>query len=65
MEHQALDVVTRTHLSTAEAAYHLGLRPQTLRIHACRETGPVRPIRVCGRLLWPVAEIKKVLGVAK
>lgn len=65
MDFPALDAVTRTHLSTAEAAYHLGLRPQTLRMHACYETGPVRPIRVCNRLLWPVTEIKKVLGVAK
>jgi hypothetical protein len=28
-----------------------------------REDGPIRPLRVNGRLAWPVAEIRRVLGV--
>lgn len=28
------------------------------------ENGPLRPIRVHGRLAWPVAEIRRLLGVA-
>ena len=55
---------TRTALPTAEAAGHLSRAQQTLRIWAMREDGPIRPIRVHGRLAWPVAEIKRVLGVA-
>jgi hypothetical protein len=55
----ALEV--RTHVDTACAAFHLGRRPQTLRVWACAENGPLRPIRINGRLAWPVAEIRRVL----
>ena len=55
---------TRTAIPTAEAAAHLNRAPQTLWLWACKESGPVRPIRVMGRLAWPVADIKRVLGVA-
>lgn len=54
---------TRAALPTFEAAFHLNRAQQTLRIWACRENGPLRPIRICGRLAWPVAEIKRLLGV--
>ncbi len=54
---------TRTHLTTAHAAFHLGRAQQTLRIWACNESGPLRPVRVNGRLAWPVSEIKRVLEV--
>ena len=57
-----IDAETRTSLPTGEAAYHLNRKQQTLRIWACRESGPIRPIRVNGRLAWPVAEIRKLLG---
>lgn len=53
----------RLTLPTAEAAYHLNRADQTLRLWAMREDGPVRPIRVSGRLAWPVSELKRVLGV--
>lgn len=53
----------RAALGTAEAAAHLGLRPQTLRGWACSEQGAIRPLRMNGRLRWPVAEIKRVLGL--
>lgn len=51
----------RTALTTGEAAAHLGRRPQTLRLWACEESGPLRPIRVHGRLMWPVAEVRRLL----
>jgi hypothetical protein len=55
---------TRTALPTPEAAGHLNRAPQTLRLWACLENGPLRPVRINGRLAWPVAELRRVLGVA-
>lgn len=55
----------RTALPTSEAAFHLNRAPQTLRLWAMRQDGPLAPIRVNGRLAWPVAELRRVLGVAK
>ena len=57
----ALSVERRTHVDTACAAFHLGRKPQTLRVWASYETGPLRPVRVNGRLAWPVEEIRRVL----
>ncbi len=61
-----LHLETRTHVPTAVAGWHLLLQQQTLRAHACAETYDPRlkPVRAHGRLLWPVAGIKSVLGVA-
>jgi hypothetical protein len=59
-----LHLETRPAVDTAAAAHYLGRRPQTLRGWACHEDGPLRPIRVHGRLAWPVAELRRVLGVA-
>src|ERR1035437_48302 len=53
-----LDSVTRPTITTEEASFYLNRRPQTLRGWACHEDGPIRPLRVYGRLSWPVAEIK-------
>ncbi len=52
---------TRSAISTAEAAYHLCRKEQTLRIWACSDTGPVRPLRIHGRLAWPVEELRRLL----
>jgi hypothetical protein len=57
-----LDYEKRTVLSTNEAAFHLGRRPQTLRKWACYEDGPLRPVRIMGRLAWKVADIKKIVS---
>lgn len=59
-----LDLETRAAVDTETAAYHLSREPQTLRVWACKENGPIRPLRVNGRLAWPVAELRKLLGVA-
>jgi hypothetical protein len=55
----------RAAIPTNEAAQHLGRSQQTLRIWACRETGPVKPVRVHGRLMWPTAELRRLVGVAE
>ena len=60
-----LEQVTNPTVTTNAAAHYLDRRPQTLRIWAVYETaGPLRPIRINGRLAWPVAAIRKLLGVA-
>lgn len=58
-----LHLETRTALPTPEAAAHLNRAQYTMRRWACYEEGPIRPVRVNGRLAWPVAEIKRVLGL--
>ncbi len=59
-----LQLVTRPTVPTEQAAYYLNRRPQTLRGHACKDNGPIRPLRINGRLAWPVSELRRVLGVA-
>jgi len=56
-----LDEEAREGLPTDEAAGHLNRRPQTLRIWACYENGPIRPRKVNGRLNWPVVDLKRLL----
>jgi hypothetical protein len=52
----------RTAIDTNEAAFHLGRKPQTLRKWACNDDGPIRPIRINGRLSWAVDDIKNLLN---
>lgn len=59
----SLEKETRAALPTPEAAFHLSRAQQTLRLWAMREDGPLRPMRINGRLAWPVSELKRVLGV--
>jgi hypothetical protein len=59
-----LESVTRPAVDTASAAHYLNRQPQTLRGWACLENGPLRPLRINGRLAWSVAELRRVLGVA-
>jgi hypothetical protein len=61
--HLPLDRVVRPMLTTAEAAYYLNLKPQTLRVWACKENGPLRPVRLHGRLGWPVTAVRRYLGL--
>lgn len=58
-----LSAETRVALPTPEAAFHLNRAEQTLRLWACLENGPLRPLRINGRLAWPVAELRRVLGL--
>jgi hypothetical protein len=55
---------TRAALPTPEAAFHLNRAPQTLRLWSMRNDGPVKCLRVGGRLAWPVADIKRLMGVS-
>lgn len=58
-----LELENRPTVATDQAAYYLTRQQQTLRGWACREDGPLRPLRVNGRLAWPTAEIRRLLGV--
>lgn len=49
-------------LPTDEAAAALNRKPQTLRKWACLENGPIRPVRINGRLAWRVADLLALLG---
>ncbi|MEJ7805345.1 MAG: DNA-binding protein [Telluria sp.] len=46
---------------TEVAAFHLNRKEQTLRKWACYEDGPLRPVRINGRLAWRVADLRKLL----
>lgn len=53
-------------MTTAQAAAAINRRPQTLRRWACNEDGPIRPVRINGRLAWRVADLQSLLsGKAK
>ena len=54
---------TRAAIPTLEAAQHLSRQPQTLRRWAC-QGGPITPLHVNNRLLWPVAALRALLGGA-
>lgn len=58
-----IELEARSHVETACAAFHLMRKPQTMRAYACLESGPIRPIRINGRLAWAVADIKRLLNV--
>lgn len=61
----SLDHEPRAAVDTATAAYHLNRQPQTLRGWACHEDGPLRPVRLHGRLAWKTDDLRRLLGVAK
>lgn len=46
---------------TNQASLMLNRRPQTLRKWACLENGPIRPIRINGRLAWRVSDIQALI----
>jgi len=52
---------TRTTVPTDAAAYYLNRKPQTLRAWHCLG-GPIRPVRINGRLAWPVSGIRALLN---
>jgi hypothetical protein len=60
----ALERVNKPNLTTAETAYYLNRRPQTLRGWACNSgSGPLVPKRIGGLLAWSTAEVKTLAGV--
>lgn len=52
----------RDTLPTHEAAPVIERKPQTLRKWACLENGPIRPVRINGRLAWKVADLALLLN---
>ncbi|WP_233343574.1 helix-turn-helix domain-containing protein [Burkholderia cepacia] len=49
-------------LPTDEAAAAINRKPQTLRKWACLENGPIRPLRINGRLAWKVSDLQSLLN---
>lgn len=49
-------------LPTDQAAAAINRAPQTLRKWACLENGPLRPVRINGRLAWRVADLRALLA---
>jgi hypothetical protein len=48
-------------LPTDAAAVAINRAPQTLRKWACLENGPIRPVRINGRLAWRVSDLCTLL----
>ena len=57
----SLDSIVQPTVPTDLAAFYLSRRPQTLRKWACEDSGPIRPLRIYGRLAWRVADIKALV----
>ncbi|MFL9996122.1 DNA-binding protein [Paraburkholderia sediminicola] len=53
----------RDTISTVEAAHAINRKPQTLRKWASQENGPVKPVRINGRLDWRVIDLARLLNV--
>ena len=49
-------------LSTKQAATFINRAPQTLRKWACLGVGPIRPVRIHGRLHWRVSDLQSLLS---
>lgn len=61
-EFPPLDQETRDRIDTRTAAYHLSRKPKTLRAWASGAApAPIDPVRINGRLAWPVARIRELL----
>ncbi len=60
-----LELETRPTVGTAAAAFYLRKATQTMRIYACKENGPLRPIRIGAHLHWKTDDIRRLLGVAQ
>jgi hypothetical protein len=60
-----LELEIRPTVDTATCAFYLRKAQQTLRIYACRENGPLRPIRVGAHLHWRTADIRRLLGMTQ
>jgi hypothetical protein len=57
-----LEQETRSHIPTPPAAFFLSRKDQTLMSWVSKENGSIRAIRIHGRLLWSVADIKRLLN---
>lgn len=64
-EFPPLEQVTKPNLTTKEFCFYTNLAEQTAWLYACKESGPVRPIRIGRRLNWPTKAVKTLCGVAQ
>ncbi len=55
----------RATLGTTAAAKEFDRHPGTLRAWARDPNSPIKPLKIHGRLHWPVDEIRRVLGGTK
>jgi hypothetical protein len=62
---ESLDAIDKPTLTTGEAAHFLNRKQQTLRNWAIRNDGPVKCVRIGGRLAWPTAAVRALLAVAR
>ena len=62
-QYPPLERVTRPILTTKELCHYANIAQQTAWVWACKESGPVRPVRIGRRLGWPTAAVKKLCGV--
>lgn len=60
----ALDSIDRQFLTTNEAAHFLNRQPQTLRNWATTNRGPIKCVRLAGRLVWPTDAIRALIATA-
>lgn len=53
----------RDHISTREFAHAIGYKAGTLRLYKCTfgHCFGITPVKIHGKLLWPVAEIASLL----
>jgi hypothetical protein len=63
-QHPPLEEIQQPLLDTRAAAYYLKAQEQTMRAWAARGTGPLKPVRIGGRLRWRTFEVKKLIGIA-
>lgn len=62
LNYPPLSQVTDEYVNTETAAHYLNRKSGTLLAWACRRRkSPITPRRVNGRLLWSVAEIRKLV----
>lgn len=57
-----LELETRPTVNTAAAAYYLHYAQQSMRIFACKNSGPLRPVRIGNRLHWKTDDIRRLLA---
>lgn len=63
MSKRKQDIATEL-LTTKQAATALFRQPQTLRRWAAYEDGPIKPVRIHGRLGWKRSDIEELVGAA-
>lgn len=59
-----LESLTQTHIPTAQAAFYLNYSQSRMRLWSSTGSGPLKPSKVGRKLLWPVSEIRALLGLA-